>query len=132
MFTVFLILAMVAALILFPAILLQAGQGGGLATQFGGASSTEAFVGGRQAATLLHKASWGAGLTFLGLCFLMSLITSHGNRPRSITEEQLRQQQQQSTPAPLAPLPLNNAAPAPAPSGQNPPAQQPRPATPAR
>jgi len=131
MFTLFLILAIVAALILFPAILLQAGQGGGLATQFGGASSTEAFVGGRQAATLLHKASWAAGLTFLGLCFLMSLMTSHQGRPRSITEEQLRQQQQQATPAPLAPLPLNNAAPAPS-GQQKAPAQQPRPATPAR
>jgi preprotein translocase subunit SecG len=127
MFTVFLILAMIAALILFPAILLQAGQGGGLATQFGGASSTEAFVGGRQAATLLHKASWGAGLTFLGLCFLMSLVTSHGARPRSLTEEQLRQQQQQTAPTPLAPIPLNNAAPAPT-GQQNAPAQ-PRPAT---
>jgi len=122
MFTLFLILAVIAALILFPAILLQAGQGGGLATQFGGGSSTDAFVGGRQAATILHKAAWWAGGTFLALCFMLQIIGSRGTAPQSLTEEELRRQQTQETqPPPLnqAPLPLEApgaAAPAPAPA----------------
>jgi preprotein translocase subunit SecG len=125
MFYVFLVLAILAALILFPAILLQAGQGGGLTAQFGGQSSTDAFVGGRQAATILHKASWYAGGAFLFLCFVLSLMSSRTAQPRSLVEEELRRQQSQEAPARLAPLPLNNAAPA---TGE----QAPAPATPAR
>lgn len=109
MFTFLLILAVIAALVLFPAILLQAGQGGGLATQFGGGASTDAFVGGRQAATLLHKASWWAGGSFLFLCFLLSIVGSRSSAPRSITEQELRRTQSQQAPAPLAPLPLEQA-----------------------
>ena len=123
MFTLFLILAILAALILFPAVLLQAGQGGGLSTQFGGGSSTDAFVGGRQAATILHKASWWAGGGFLAICFILQLIGSRGSAPRSLTEDELRRQQsQQGAPAPLQPLPLQQQAPAAAPAPASPPA----------
>ena len=95
-------LAIIAALVLFPAVLFQAGQGGGLSTQFGGGSSTDAFVGGRQAATILHKASWWGGGTFLALCFILQLIGSRGSAPRSLTEEEMRRQAaQQAAPAPL-------------------------------
>ena len=129
MFTLLLILAIVCALVLFPAILLQAGQGGGLATQFGGASSTDAFVGGRQAATLLHKAAWWAGGSFLFLCFLMALIGSRGSAPRSLVEQEMRRQQGQAAPAPLAPLPLEQT---PAPDAQQPAGSTKQPAQPAR
>src|SRR5437867_4558 len=111
MTTLLTILAILAALILFPAILFQAGQGGGLATQFGGGSSTDAFVGGRQAATILHKASWWAGGTFLAICFVLQLVSGHGSAPQSITQEELRRQAQQQAPAPItgaAPLPLQS------------------------
>jgi preprotein translocase subunit SecG len=112
------ILAILAAVILFPAILFQAGQGGGLATQFGGGSSTDAFVGGRQAATILHKASWWAGGTFLAICFVLQLVSSRGSAPQSLTQEELRRQtQQQQAPTPVreAPLPLQGSTPAPLP-----------------
>jgi len=113
MATLFLILAILAAMILFPAVLLQAGQGGGLSTQFGGGSSTDAFVGGRQAATILHKASWWAGGGFLAICFILQLLGSRGGAPRSLTEAELRRQQsQQAAPAPLQSLPLQTQAPA--------------------
>src|SRR5229473_5650498 len=45
------------ALILITAVLLQAGQGGGLAS-LGGGAGTEQFMGGRQATTLLTKITW--------------------------------------------------------------------------
>lgn len=127
MFTLFLILAILVALVLFPAILLQAGQGGGLATQFGGQSSTDAFVGGRQAATILHKAAWWAGGLFLFFCFLLQLAGSRTAAPRSLTGEQLRrQQQEQAAPAPLQTLPLEGAQPAvPAPAPATAPAPLP-------
>ena len=119
MATLFKILLVLDALILFPAVLLQAGQGGGLATQFGGSSSTDSFVGGRQAATLLTKATWWSGGIFLFLCFVLSLMSARAGAPRSLVEEQLRRQQQEA-PAPLAPLPLDET-PAPA-QGPPPPA----------
>lgn len=131
MFTVSLIFLVLVGLVLIAAILLQAGQGGGLSAQFGGAASTDAFVGSRQATTILHKASWWGGAIFLFLSFLMGLVSSRNSRPRSILEDQFRQQQE--APAPLQPLPLNSA-PAPAQGGQNaaPPAGNAQPATPAR
>ena len=45
------------SLILAVAVLLQAGQGGGLASMGGGAG-TETIMGGRQATTLLTKSLW--------------------------------------------------------------------------
>ena len=122
MFTFFLILLILDALVLGAAVLLQAGQGGGLAAEFGGASSTDAFVGGRLAATLLTRASWWTGGIFLGLCFILSLISARTAQPRSVLQGQFQE------PAPLsqpAPLPLGNAAP----PAQNaaPPAQAPAP-----
>jgi preprotein translocase subunit SecG len=114
------IILVLDAIVLFPAVLLQAGQGGGLATQFGGTSSTDSFVGGRQAATWLTKTTWWSGGIFLFLCFVLSLASSRTGAPRSLVEEQLRQQQQQEAPAPLQPLPLNQTTPAPAAPGAAP------------
>jgi preprotein translocase subunit SecG len=108
MVTLLKILLVLDALVLFPVVLLQAGQGGGLAAQFGGTSSTDSFVGGRQAATLLTKATWWSGGIFLFLCFVLSMSARTG-APRSIVEEQLRQQQ--AAPQPIAPLPLEQAPP---------------------
>jgi protein translocase SecG subunit len=112
MFTLFMILAVIVALVLFPAILLQAGQGGGLATQFGGQSSTDAFVGGRQAATILHKGAWWAGGLFLFFCFVLGLMSGGSTATRSITGEQINRQRAAEQQAPPSsqqaapPLPL--------------------------
>src|SRR2546426_6427841 len=51
MYNFLLILLTLDALILTTAVLLQAGQGGGLAS-LGGGARTEQFMGGRQATTL--------------------------------------------------------------------------------
>ncbi len=117
MYTFFLILLILDAFVLAIAVLLQSGQGGGLAASFGGASSTDAFVGNRQAATLLTKASWWGGGLFLALCFILSILSSRSAQPRSILAQP---SQQEAAPAPLAPLPLENAAPSQAPA-QTPP-----------
>jgi preprotein translocase subunit SecG len=116
MYTFFLILLILDALVLSAAVLLQSGQGGGLAAEFGGVSSTDSFVGGRQAATLLTKTSWWGGGIFLALCFVLSVLSSRSSQPRSVFEQA---QPTEQAPAPLAPLPLQNAAPSEAPA--NPP-----------
>jgi preprotein translocase subunit SecG len=99
-----------------------------LAASFGGVSSTDSFVGNRQAATLLTKASWWGGGVFLALCFVLSILSSRSAQPRSIFQEA---QPAEQAPAPLAPLPLQNAAPAQTPPTSPPIGNQKAPARPA-
>ena len=61
-------------------ILLQAGKGGGLASMGGGAG-TDTLIGGRQAATLLTKATWVSGGLFLTLALVLSILSSRQNAP---------------------------------------------------
>jgi preprotein translocase subunit SecG len=87
------------ALILSVAVLLQSGKGGGLAA-LGGGSSTDTFMGGRQATTVLTKASWWCGGIFLALSLVLSgLSTRGGVGTQSILEGQIQ-----------APVPVNNPA----------------------
>ncbi len=109
------------SLILGVAVLLQAGQGGGLATMGGGAG-TETIMGGRQATTLLTKVTWWAAGIFLFLSLVLTFMTQSGTQIRSVLEGQGQQQQ----PAPIAPTPATlpietqPTAPPPAPPPQPP------------
>jgi len=109
------------SLILGVAVLLQAGQGGGLATMGGGAG-TETIMGGRQATTLLTKVTWWAAGIFLFLSLVLTFMTQSGTQIRSVLEGQGQQQQ----PAPIAPTPATlpietqPTAPHPAPPPQPP------------
>lgn len=126
MYTFLLVLLIIDSFVLIAAILLQAGKGGGMAASFGGASSSsDAFIGTRQAGNLLTKASWTCGGIFLGLAFVLSLMSTRGRTPRSVLDQGL------ATPAPSAPattggaaIPLSPAAPAATP-GATPPATTP-------
>ncbi len=97
-----LMLLVLDALILCLVVLLQSGKGGGLAAEFGGASSsTDTFLGGRQAATLLTKASWTTGALFMGLALILAILSARNRAPRSVLESEL-----QPTPVQQAPTPL--------------------------
>jgi preprotein translocase subunit SecG len=87
-------------------VLLQAGQGGGLASLGGG--TTDLVVGGRQAANLLTKMSWICGGTFLFLSLLLSIVSPTRSGASSEVLEQL---QNQPAPAAPAPIPLEGATP---------------------
>jgi len=70
-------------------ILLQSAKGGGLAASFGGASSsTDSFMGGRQAANALTKMSWYGGGSFLFLALVLTVLSA---RPDAAPESILRQ-----------------------------------------
>jgi preprotein translocase subunit SecG len=117
MFPFLIVLLVLDSLVLMTAVLLQSGKGGGLAAMGGGAS-TETFLGGRQAVTLLHTVSWWAGGIFLVLSLSLAGISSRGASPRSVLEGQMEQ------PAPVSapPLPLDvDTGGAPPPQGQTPP-----------
>jgi len=88
-------------LFLAVVILLQAGKGGGLAAMGGGAAATEGILGGRQATTVLTRATWIAGGTFMALALILSIMSSRAQQPQSILLNDL----QQSAPAPEPLLP---------------------------
>jgi preprotein translocase subunit SecG len=67
-------------------ILLQAGKGGGLASVGGGAAMTEGILGGRQATTVLTRATWISGAIFMFLAFVLSIMSSRSTAPQSIIQ----------------------------------------------
>lgn len=88
MYTLLLVLLILDALVLGAAILLQSGKGGGLAANFGGAgSSSDSVMGTRQAGNLLTKASWWCGGIFLGLAFILQLMSSRSAVPKSVLDQ---------------------------------------------
>lgn len=88
MYTFLLVLLILDALVLGAAILLQSGKGGGLAANFGGASSSsDSVMGTRQAGNLLTKASWTCGGIFLGLAFVLQLMSSSSTAPTSVLDK---------------------------------------------
>jgi len=103
------------ALILATAVLLQAGQGGGLAS-LGGGAGTETIMGGRQATTLLTKVTWWTGGIFLFLALVLTFISSQqGTQVRSVLEGQV----QAPVPVQPTPLPLETATPPTTPTPPN-------------
>jgi preprotein translocase subunit SecG len=113
MFYFILVLLILDALILAAVILLQAGQGGGLAS-LGGSGATDTVMGGRQAVTLLTRMSWWCGGIFLALSLVLSVVSANrGVGGRSELQERLRQGAAPAAPAPApANLPLQGTPPA--------------------
>jgi preprotein translocase subunit SecG len=86
--TILIVLLTIDSLVLIAAILLQSGQGQGLAATFGGVSSSaSSLFGTRQTGNLLTKASWWCGGVFLGLSFVLSLTSSRSRAPRSVLDQ---------------------------------------------
>lgn len=107
MYTFLLTILVIDSLILGAAILLQSGKGGGLAANFGGASSSaDSVIGTRQAGNLLTKASWWCGGIFLTLALILSVMSARGSAPQSVLDKL-------ATPAAAPAAPSGAAAPAP-------------------
>jgi preprotein translocase subunit SecG len=104
------------SLILAVAVLLQAGQGGGLAT-LGGGAGTETIMGGRQATTLLTKVTWWTAGIFLFLALVLTFMSTSGNQARSVLENQGQAPAPvQNTPLPIETQPTAPPAAPPAPT----------------
>jgi preprotein translocase subunit SecG len=105
MYTFLLVLLIIDALVLVAAILMQAAKGGGLAASFGGVSTAaDSFIGTRQAGNVLTKAAWWAGGLFLGIAFVLQLMSTRGRTPTSILDKGLTPTQQ-AAPPPTTPPP---------------------------
>lgn len=95
MYTFLVTLLIIDAIFLSVVVLLQAGQGGGLASLGGG--TADMVMGGRQAVTLLTTATKWLGGAFMVLALILSFVAS--DRTAAVTDVQ-RQLQQQPVPAP--------------------------------
>jgi len=95
-------------------ILLQSGKGGGLAAVGGGAAMTEGILGGRQATTMLTRATWISGTVFMVLALVLSIMSSRAQAPQSVIQVPAAGQ---ATPEPLLPGLGGSGAEAPAPIG---------------
>ena len=101
LYTFLLTILVIDAVVLIAAILLQAGKGSGLAANFGGASSSpDAFIGIRQAGTILTKATWWCAGIFLGLSFILQILSTKNQVPKSVLEDTF------ANPAPAAAPPV--------------------------
>lgn len=85
MYDLLLGLLVLDGLFLGVVILLQAGKGGGLAAMGGGAAATD-VLGGRQATTLLTRATWTAGSVFMVVSLILAILSSRVVAPTSVLE----------------------------------------------
>src|SRR5881394_1313926 len=113
MFIFLLTLLILDALLLSTVVLLQAGQGGGLASLGGG--TTDSVLGGRQAVTILTKLTWWCGGIFLALSLILSLVPRSGSA--SGVQRRFREGAAQKLPA-QGPLPVGGTPALPAPGAQ--------------
>jgi len=127
LYNLLLVLLIVDGLILCAVVLLQAGQGGGLASLGGG--TTDLVLGGRQAVTILHKASWTTGVAFMVLALLLSIAASSRATGETDVQRRLRQQAPAQQTVPVAPL-QTTPAPPPVPGTSGTATPPPPPATP--
>jgi preprotein translocase subunit SecG len=116
MFGFLLALLVLDGILLGVVVLLQSGKGGGLAAMGGGAAATDGILGGRQATTVLTRATWTTGSVFMVLALVLSIMSSRAQQPESI----LRQDAQPTAPAAAQPIlpTLNQGGEAAAESGE--------------
>ncbi len=86
--TLLLVFLIVDSLVLVAAILLQSGQGAGMAASFGGvSSSTDSLIGTRQAGNLLTTITWWTAGIFLGIAFVLQIASSRTRAPHSVLDQ---------------------------------------------
>ena len=93
------ILILVVSILLGLIVLVQNPKGGGLAANFGGSGSQ--FMGARQTADFLEKASWTLAIALLVLSLSATMIVPRNVSEVGVQDTQLREQLEdvnQSTP----------------------------------
>ena len=125
MYTFLVALLVLVGFVLGVVVLLQSGKGGGLAAMGGGAGATDGILAGRQATSVLTRASWILGFSFMALALVLSIMSSRAQQPSSLLEQDFRQQVPVTAPEPIlpgqlggsgatTPVPVETAPPAPA------------------
>jgi preprotein translocase subunit SecG len=89
MYSLLLAILILDGIFLCVVVLLQSGKGGGLAAMGGGAAATDGILGGRQATTMLTRATWTTGSVFMLLSLVLSIMSSRAQLPQSILRQDL-------------------------------------------
>ncbi len=87
MYTFLLVILVLDGIFLGVIVLLQSGKGGGLAAMGGGGAATDGILGGRQATTMLTRATWTTGSVFMALALILSIMSSRAQLPESILRQ---------------------------------------------
>lgn len=86
MYGFLLTLLVLNGIVLGVVILIQSGKGGGLAAMGGGAAATD-VLGGRQATTLLTRATWISGSVFMALSLVLAIMSSRTVAPTRVLDD---------------------------------------------
>lgn len=117
MYTLLIILTILAALLLIGAVLIQRSKGGGLSSSFAGSNQ---IMGVRRTNSFIEKVTW----TLAGLICLFSILSAFvmptgaervGSRVEAVSTQQVVEGGNFDTQAPAAQTPAAPAAQAPAP-----------------
>ena len=95
MYTLFVGLAIFAAILLVLVVLAQNSKGGGLSNQFGGSGASN-LIGVKKTGDLLERLTWGLAIAIM----VFSLATNFTNQSGTATSDELidRAKEQQSAP----------------------------------
>lgn len=115
MYGFLLVVLMLDGLFMSVIILLQSGKGGGLAAVGGGAAATDGVLGGRQATTVLTRATWISGSLFMALALVLSIMSSRQRLPDPVLGQDVQQT------LPVAAQPVLPSVPTPSDGEGNPP-----------
>ena len=101
-FTLFMVLIMIACVLLIIIVMAQNPKGGGLSATFGGASSAQ--FGVQRTNDFMEKATWTLGITIVALIILSVVMTaSPVQRVQSAPVQQEAPEQAPVNPTPAAP-----------------------------
>lgn len=104
MYTAFVIAIMILSVFLILAVLIQNPKGGGLTSQFTGASSTQLF-GVKQTGDLLEQITWGIAGTIGALVLATIFFVEQPGSADAINSRNVEKAQSKSLPAPTPTIP---------------------------
>ncbi|MBS4060265.1 MAG: preprotein translocase subunit SecG [Bacteroidetes bacterium] len=104
MFVVISILILIVSVLMVLIVLVQNSKGGGLASNF---SASNQFMGVRQTADFLEKATWTLAIAILVLSLAAAMAIPKFNAVPGLMDTELRQQIEQTAPVNFQAPPAN-------------------------
>jgi preprotein translocase subunit SecG len=106
MYTLYISLAIFAAVLLVLVVLAQNSKGGGLSSQFGGSSASN-LIGVKKTGDLLERLTWGLAVAVM----VFSLATNFATPSQSGSSDELleRAKEQRSAPVNTQPKPADSS-----------------------
>lgn len=91
MYTLFVILIVLAALLMIGIVLIQESKGGGLASNF---SSSNQIMGVRKTTDFVEKTTWGLAITMVVISVVCAYVAPKASDAESVIERNATEQQQ--------------------------------------